>query len=170
MSIDEEWEIFYKESIIKINFTDYSLKNLEMTYYLMISSPEDVNIFNEYFDKYNDIYGNIEDSSSYSEMIHTEITSYYVEITQVLTEECNGVNCTLCLENDRDYCIICIDDNYSIAYNEEYKYEKLKTCNKNEIKEESIDTSDILSDLESSKSESFYYLDNDTISLSQNNN
>ena len=59
MSIDEEWEIFYKESIIKINFTDYSLKNLEMTYYLMISSPEDVNIFNEYFDKYNDIYGNI---------------------------------------------------------------------------------------------------------------
>ena len=153
MSIDEEREILYKESIIKINFTDYSLKNLEITYYLMISSPEDVNIFNEYLDKYNDTFGNIEDSRSYSQMSHTQMNSYYVEITQVLTEECNDLNCTLCLENDRDYCITCIDDNYSIAYNEEYKYGKLKTCNKNEIKEESTDISDILSDFQSSKSD-----------------
>ena len=45
-----------------------------------------------------------------------------------MSKNCTDNNCTLCLEEDPNYCIVCKDNNYTIFYNAEYRYGKKKLC------------------------------------------
>ena len=127
------------ESLIKIELTDYSSKEITIQYSIQASTPNDLSEFNKFCDKYNDTFGNIDDRNLRSTTNTQELSYYYVSITQDLTTECNDINCTLCLENNKDYCIICKDDNYTIIHGEGYEYGKIKKCIKIEYENESTE-------------------------------
>ena len=126
MTDENELFLSIEDSLIRIELTNYSLKEIEIDYILSISRPNEASGHDEYFDNYNNTYGNLEEIK-YEETFKTSgISSYIVNITQNLTNECNDTNCTLCLKNDINYCIICINDNYTIIENKIYKYGKKK--------------------------------------------
>ena len=127
----------YNQCIIQIELTDFSPKEIKIKYVVQMESPDNVNEFNKYCDKYNDTFGDIDDYSSYYSMSRSYLSYFYVNLTENLATECNDTNCILCLENDRNYCITCIDDNYTIINDENYESGKIKICIKEEGNNES---------------------------------
>ena len=57
-----------------------------------------------------------------------------------MTSNCSSADCSLCLESDLNYCIVCKNDNYTIVYDDNYTFGKIKLC-KN--KEEEAKMSDV---------------------------
>ena len=52
-------------------------------------------------------------------------SEYYIKVKEDLSIDCNE-NCTLCLKNGASYYIVC-EDNFTIIYNNKYKYGKKKS-------------------------------------------
>ena len=119
MEDEDEFYFEIENSLIRIELTDYSLKEIIIEYTLKITTPEE----DKYFDK---TYGDLEEIKNESTFRTSGITSYIVNITQDLTNECNDTNCDLCLKNDINYCIICKNDNFTIIEDKNYKYGKKK--------------------------------------------
>ena len=153
MENEEELFLCMEDSLIRIELTDYSLKEIKIEYILQIQTPENANEYDEYFDNYNNTYGDLEGINYKNTLKTSDTSSYIVNITQDLTNECNDINCALCLKNDINYCIICINDNYTIIENKKYKYGKKKICSIDENQNH-------LSDIESSYNEQIISTDN----------
>ena len=124
------------DTIINVTFSEYSFDkiNIKMTFAALFSNPKSVLEYNKYFDDFNDTYGNFSDESSYK---FKKITSsdfyYYININEDLsTSNCNDTNCSLCLRNDTDYCLVCKSE-YTIINNTIYNYGKKKYCIKDYI-------------------------------------
>ena len=124
------------DTIINITFSEYSFdkKNIKMTFASVFSGPNNVLEYNEYFDDFNDTYGNVSDESSYKlKNIISSQFYYYINIKENLSaSDCNNTDCSLCLRNDTDYCLVCKDE-YTIINNTFYTYGKKKFCVKDYI-------------------------------------
>ena len=147
-NMEDEEELYFKieNSLIRIELTDYSLKEIKIEYILQIATPEETSEYDKYFDNYNKTYGDSNEIEN-KEMIKVSNTlSYIVNITQDLTNECNDTNCALCLKNDINYCVICINDNYIIIEDKNYKYGKKKICNIIENTESIVSTDNLSND------------------------
>ena len=129
-----------EENILKIELSDDLIeeKTIYLTVVYWISEPNNLEDFNQYCDSYNNKYGNVTNEEfSQESSIKTSLEyNYYINIIEELSRECNDNNCTLCLYNDKDYCLVCKDENFTIIYNDSFKYNKKKIC----IKEETIET------------------------------
>ena len=125
-----------EEDSIKIELAGDIIEKIRIyfKYGFIISTPINLEDYNNYCDNYNNEYGDINDTEFYKSPIERRIFSfyYYINITENLSRECNDTNCTLCLSDDRYYCLVCKDDNYTIIYNESSKYDKFKICYKEE--------------------------------------
>ena len=130
--------VYPTETLIKIMFDNYSFDKYEfISYYLInINPPDSINEFNEYCDKINDTFGDKNDENSYNFYERQSIyAKHSIIIREDLSDNCNNKNCILCLREDRDYCIVCENDEYTIIEDESYKYGKLKLCTNNNINE-----------------------------------
>ena len=130
----------FDEPLIKIELTDFSSKEIEIKYYVQMQTSSQVTEFNMYVDKYNDTFGDITNNNFYKKEVRSQFAYYNVNITQNLSTECNDTNCTLCLEKNRNYCIICRNDNYTIINSTEYEFGKIKLCYKVEESTEETST------------------------------
>ena len=122
-------DILIEDSLIKINFENYTFDkiNIDIDYSYYLSNPFYATEFNEYADKLNSNYGNVDDSG-YQMFIYTSpVYHYFININYNLSLECNNSNCSLCLRNDTDFCLVCKDE-YTIIYNQNYFYGKKKIC------------------------------------------
>ena len=124
------------DAIINVTFSEYSLDkiNIKMTFSALFSNPKSVLEYNKYFDDFNDTYGNFSDESSYKiKKISIPNFYYFININEDLsTSNCNDTNCSLCLRNDTDYCLVCKGE-YTIINNTLYTYGKKKYCIKDYI-------------------------------------
>ena len=125
-----------EDTIINITFSEYSFDkiNIKMTFAALFSNPKNVLKYNEYFDDFNETYGNVSDESSYKfQKITSSDFYYFININEDLsTRNCNDTNCSLCLRNDTDYCLVCKSE-YTIINNTIYTYGKKKYCIKDYI-------------------------------------
>ena len=119
------------DTVINVTFSEYSFDkiNIKMTFAALFSSPKSVLEYNEYFDDFNDTYGNVNDKSSYKlKKLTLPDFYYFININEDLsTSNCNDTNCSLCLRNDTDYCLVCKSE-YTIINNTFYTYGKKKYC------------------------------------------
>ena len=124
------------DTIINVTFSEYSFDkiNIKMTFVAVFSSPKNALEYNKYFDDFNDTYGSISDESSYKlKKITLPYFYYFININEDLsTSNCNDTNCSLCLRNDTDYCLVCKGE-YTIINNTLYTYGKKKYCIKDYI-------------------------------------
>ena len=128
--IEEETYWFEPEDAkIKISFEKYSLDKIDvdLLYTVEMSTSNDVSIFNEYIDKFNNTYGDTEIYASLTKKKYDSKYHYYYDIKSDLSVECDDSNCTLCLRNYSDYCLVCKDE-YTILYNKSYYNGKKKIC------------------------------------------
>jgi hypothetical protein len=142
--------ISFDEPLIKIELTDFSSKEIEIEYFVQIQTSNQATEFDKYLDKYNDTFGDITNYNFYKKEVRSESVYYNVNITQNLSTECTNMNCTLCLEKNRNYCIICRNDDYTIINSEEYEFGKIKLCYKVKNKEESTVETSISQNIKSS--------------------
>ena len=135
---DESMNIFdffydFDIGLIKVDLTDYNFEDISIfedypafIYSIILSPPNSSEEFNLYCDKINETYGDKdEDSSIPTKRIFSMYSNYYIEVKEELTIDCKD-NCTLCLRNDKNYCIVC-EDKFTIIYDKDYKYGK-KIC------------------------------------------
>ena len=131
LDLDEDDSYYLNpEDKIKAEVIDYSLKtnNYFLDFILSIDEPSEINEYNQYCDKINDTLGDQSDNQSFlSKNKYSLYISYYFTISQNLSTICSNPNCTLCLEADRDYCLVCENDSYEVLYGD-YKFGKLKIC------------------------------------------
>ena len=99
---------------------------------VLLEEPSNISEYNKYCDNINDTLGDKNYTNSYSHKSYTFLIDYHIKMEYHLSTVCNDDNCTLCLEEDDDYCLICKDDNYIIKYGD-YKYGKIKICKQPEI-------------------------------------
>ena len=129
--IEDNIYYFYpNDSKIIINFLNYSLNqiDIDVNYKFKIKTSPNITEFNKYTSKVNNSYGETDKIESYSPYSYTSsYFHYYININLNLSFECNDSNCTLCLRNDSDYCLVC-NDEYTILYNEGYYNGKKKIC------------------------------------------
>ena len=128
--IEEETYRFEPEDAkIKISFEKYSLDKIDvdLLYTVEMSTSNDVSIFNEYIDKFNNTYGDTEIYASLTKKKYDSKYHYYYDIKSDLSVKCDDSNCTLCLRNYSDYCLVCKDE-YTILYNKSYYNGKKKIC------------------------------------------
>ena len=131
-----EQQYFPFEDIMKVKIIKYSeiLDNMILYYEIIIQTPNEVSEYNKYCDKINDTLGDQNDNKSYIYNYKSSLGIYhYITINENLLTTCNNPNCTLCLEDNKDYCLVCGNDNY-IVLEGDYKYGKLKLCNQTENK------------------------------------
>ena len=130
-----------EDALLKIDFSNYNFDepyydiNEELEFYLSIVAfpEEDLNIFNSYCDKVNDTFGDINDEASYQFDYKYSLDSIYnLNMKEEFSSKCNDSNCSLCLRNDPNYCIVCIDDNYTIISDEIYGKRKICQIEENE--------------------------------------
>ena len=121
---ENEYEFAFQD-IIKVEIKDYSQieKKMLLAYYAEYEKYN-INEYNKLYDKINDTLGNKSDINSLSLFLEYGIDSIY----QGLSEICIDEKCILCLENNKNYCLVCIDDNYMILYGDNYTNGKLKLC------------------------------------------
>ena len=125
-----------EDTIINVTFSEYSFDkiNITMTFSSIFSTPNNILEYNKYFDDFNETYGNISDESSYKiKKITSPYFYYFINIKEDLSNtKCNDTNCSLCLRNDTDYCLVCKSE-YTIINNTIYTYGKKKYCIKDYI-------------------------------------
>ena len=154
---DEEFLfVFENEAIIRVDLSNF---NFEESTYEKINIVYQINLFpfkiNDLCDKINNSLGNQNDQSLDNNDVMKKqfFFNYNIILSQKMTTHCNVTNCTLCLFEDQDYCIVCEDGNYSIIPDE--KYGKRKICWKDqntqseittEFKNISIEIEDLLND------------------------
>ena len=115
------------------NFDDHLYNEILFPINAVILPEEDLTTFNSYCDNYNDSFGDINDENSYQfdSLISVDAT-YNINMEDELSSLCNATNCSLCLKNDSYYCIICIDDNYTIIFDQIYGKRKICEIKQNE--------------------------------------
>ena len=149
------------EEAIKIDFSDYNFDEplydeILFHFFAYIFPEENLDVFNSYCDNYNDSFGDINDDNSYHLNFKGSINAkYYINLEDELTKICNATNCDLCLRNDPYYCILCIDDNYTIIYDDIYG--KRKIC---EIESETTIIDTTIIDIDSTQSSNGINLNN----------
>ena len=120
--------------LIRVDLTDCNFEDMSIfedypafIYSIMASPPNTSKEFNLYCDNINETYGDKDDDSSIPKQgIYSIYSEYFLEVKEELTIDCNE-NCTLCLKNNKSYCIVC-EDKFTIIYNKDYKYGKKKVC------------------------------------------
>ena len=152
--LDNSYLLDPNHDLIKVNITNYSFDKIQinLNYKLIISPPIQIQDFNNYCDNYNDNFGNINDTTAYEKIKNKNsiYSNYDININEELSAECNDTNCTLCLRDNRYYCIVCKDNIYTIIYNNSYKNDKLKICTKDiNITKESVNEIDTTINIES---------------------
>ena len=129
--IEEETYWFEPEDAkIKMSFDKYSLDKMDvyLSYHYEVETEEDIDKYNEYVDKFNNTYGDTQNSNSISKLKYDSlIYYYYININKDLSKECDDPNCALCLRNETDYCLVC-NYQYNILYGESYYNGKKKIC------------------------------------------
>ena len=131
----EIFNFLAEQALIRIDFSNYSFDeiiydSINIRYSIGLKPPNNLDEFNSYWDYYNDTFGDINDQDSYRfKSKRTIISSYNINLTDNMSTKCNDKNCTLCLENDKNYCIVCKDE-YTIINDKQYKYGKIKICKK----------------------------------------
>ena len=128
------------EALLRVDFSKYNFDDpfygyeILFLFYAFIYPEEDVNIFNSYLDNYNDTFGDINDENSfYSELCkYSTSAKYSINMEDELSRKCNDSNCILCLRNVPNYCIVCIDDNYTFISDEIYGKRKICIIEENE--------------------------------------
>ena len=132
-----------ENSLINITFPEYSFDkiSIKMIFSYILQMPNNVIKYNEYADNYDNSYGDINDQKSYNSKIYfldNDYYYYYININEDLSQDCNDTNCSLCLRNDIDYCLVC-NNKYKIIYDDKYFNGKKKICIKDYIDEEILD-------------------------------
>ena len=146
--IDETFFLFENDALLRIDFNNYNFDeplydNILFFISTYIVSEENLPVFNSYCDNYNDSFGDINDENSHPVVYKDSIYSKYnINMEDELSRKCNVTNCTLCLRNDSFYCIICIDDKYTIISDEIYG--KRKICEILQKEENRINLDDLL--------------------------
>ena len=145
---EEYLEHYYisPEEILRIDLTNYNFEepyynNIYVKYYLEIIPPS-LTEFNDLVDSFDETYGDKTNEETFLNSIgiikKSIISTYNLYIKYNLTTNCDDNNCTLCLKNDTNYCIVCKDDIYTII--DDNTYGKLKICQKIEITESFTET------------------------------
>ena len=141
---NEEIDTLYikgNDSIIRIDLTNYTFEvpidEINLNYHIEINKLN-LDEFNNKWNYINTTYGNKNDEQSYGISNKKSFPLFYnIIINKPLNTSCNDSNCTLCLQEDINYCIVCKDDKYTILDDE--KYGKIKLCWK-----EGLDLEDLL--------------------------
>ena len=125
--------VYEDEKELRIDLSQYDfekqINEIYMSYKFIAFAPN-LEKFNEIWDTSS---GDIENSHSKNfNLKSSSYAKYYININKELNKTCNDENCTLCLKEDPDYCIVCKDENYTIIYDEKYRYGKKKFCWKND--------------------------------------
>ena len=135
-----------EEEEFRIDLSQYDFeKQIKTIYtsYSFYSTPPNIENFNEIWDTFLGEQENIENSNSMNlDLKHSLYAESYIFFNKELNKTCNDDNCTLCLKEDPDYCIVCKDENYTIIYDEKYRYGKKKFCWKNDT--DLIESSNII--------------------------
>ena len=130
---DDFWRTPEEDSI-KIKFTGNLLERISIYFnnIMVLTTPTELEDYNNYCDNYNNEYGDIYDEEFYEEPLEIRefYFFYYLNINDNLSRNCSQTNCILCLEDDPYYCLVCNNDNYKIINND--KYDKIKICEKEE--------------------------------------
>ena len=146
-----------EQALIRVDLTKYNLEELQynniyIKYYIVLSPMTDLEKSNSFCDKINDTFGNKNDENSIRDFKKKSVLSFFnVSINEKMSSNCSDTNCSLCLKNDSNYCIVCKDDNYTIILDDKFRYGKFKLCQKEEkVVTESTEISEKLPDVESS--------------------
>ena len=130
---------FSHEKSLKIDFSDYKFDEapydkINIIFSYELEQTDDLYEFNDLWYYIDDTYGNRNDTKTYDKK--SKSTSFFnldIFIDENLITTCNDINCSLCLKNNTDYCIVCKNDNFSIINDKNYG--KLKICSKLGIEE-----------------------------------
>ena len=120
------------DSILNITFSSYNKMTIPMIFGSSFYGPENVAEYNKFCDDFDNTYGDSNNTSSYKQkrIMPSYLYYYYIEINKDLTDDCNDSNCTLCLDDDPDYCLVCRDE-YTIINHTNFTNGKKKFCVKN---------------------------------------
>ena len=155
--LDDAYNIIsMSKSLIKMSFKDYTFNkiNIDVDYSYNVYNPWSGLEFNEFPDNFNYNYGN-NDNEGYVSFEYVSPTyHYYININYDLSLDCNNSNCTLCLRNDSDYCLVCKDE-YTIIYNKNFFYGKKKICENITITDEITYLSEEITNSETSYNTNF---------------
>ena len=95
-----------KRELIKLKFinNNYSSFNCNIEY-IPVSTEPDLNTYDEY-PIYKD--GQKETLNDFKkEKYYGRLTYYYIYLSESLSDNCTDVNCHLCLDKNKSFCIIC---------------------------------------------------------------
>ena len=121
------------DSILNITFTSYNKITIPMIFGSGFYSTESLDEYNKLCDYFDNTYGNSSDSSSFKAMQKTILILFYcyIDINKNLSDnDCIDSNCSLCLKDEPDYCLVCRDE-YTIINHKNFTYGKKKFCIKN---------------------------------------
>mgnify|MGYP006873012932 CR=1 FL=1 len=126
----EKFIVEPEDPLVNVTFLSYNKISITMIFGFLLSGPENVDEYNKYCDYIDDTYGDANEEESYKKINSRSQINYYIDINKNLTtDDCLDFNCTLCLNEDRDYCIVCKDE-YTIITNKNFLYGKKKFCEK----------------------------------------
>ena len=120
------------DSILNITFSSYNKVTIPMIFGATYYGPDTATEYNKYCDDFDNTYEDSNDESLYkqSRKSISPLFSYFIDINKDLSEVCLDSNCTLCLSEDKDYCLVCSDE-YTIINHKNFTYGKKKFCIKN---------------------------------------
>ena len=147
----------YENTYISINYTLIKNEKINVTFnsyndiiclikYIYIITEPNFEEYNTYVNRIDTGYG--EDTASIfnnaKNKYKSRVLDYYISIDKKLENKCTDINCELCLENEKNYCITC-KYNYTIYDDGNIKK---KTCYPNKdigkTTEIKIDTTQII--------------------------
>ena len=128
----EEFIALPDDSLLNITFSSYNKITIPMIFGSAYYSPDSAAEYNIFCDDFDNTYGDTSNSSSFMRIRKTvfSLFNYYIDINKDLSDDCLDSNCTLCLNDDPDYCLVCRDE-YTIINHKNFTYGKKKFCIKN---------------------------------------
>ena len=96
-----------KNENINVTFNSYNAVNCSINYNYIITEPE-FSVYNTYAERFTTYGEDTEDIFKADiKEYESRILKYKIIIEDNLVKECQDINCNLCLEHKRDYCLIC---------------------------------------------------------------
>ena len=123
----------YEDSII-LKYNLFKQSSMIYITYPTIFGPDNVNQFNEFCDEISGNLNDINNDLFYEQKSKSFNIKYIINIDKDLSKNCTDPKCILCFDYNRNYCIVCEDDSYTIINDENYTYTngKSKICKKEE--------------------------------------
>ena len=125
---------------IKIKLNSYNAFNCLISYKYIITEP-DFTKYNSYAER-DTSYGQ-DTSDIFNESkndYESRVLDYYIILDENLGTQCTNKNCEICLESNKEFCLICKFNNYTININGNNKN---KVCYPNSTNLEIFETSEI---------------------------